>query len=307
MLKQRFFRGFLLVLLAQIPLICFFVYLLFLGVGIADFSKLAALRSEPAASDGTDAQARQQTRQNGERIEQLAAQIRHLEDTLSSPALTVQTWERFVQETGAEPLGRIAADIQTLETRLAPLAREVSLLSGSVAQLEQSLNTQIAGITQQIENLKADLAAGEAVRDAATSQLRDEMQNINSTPYVAPPKREPVAELRFEAEDWEIGKEGQAALNKLVRTIKNSGSKAGVRIYGFTVKQGSLNYNLALADKRARAVADVLRAKGIKRNPITIYVVPEYNAYRDPRDKRAGAKIQAVHIYIDDPVEKNPG
>ncbi|NQV99261.1 MAG: OmpA family protein [Rhodospirillales bacterium] len=323
MLRQRFFRGVLLVFCAQIPLIGFFIYLLFLGVGIADFANLASLRTagEVKSDIQDDSQTANSAAQLEARMTGLNAKIAELDIAITGLAGRGQGWDRFVAQAGAETQKRtdiqkrIATEINKLAVQLSSLAQQVAGLDKSLGAQGGDIAAKMADISARVEDLKADTFAGmEELRTAAAAQedrlevanaqLRDEFRDISPPPYVAPPKRKPVVELRFEAEDWKIGKVASGQLDRIVRTIRNSGAGVGVRIYGFTVKQGSLNFNMALADKRARAVADVLREKGIKRNPITIYVVPEYDAYRDQRDGKSTDKIHAVHINIDDPADK---
>ncbi len=108
-----------------------------------------------------------------------------------------------------------------------------------------------------------------------------------------------MAELRFGVDDWVVNHKAEWSLEKVRQEAAQLGRNAGINIYGFMAQKGPLNFSMALANKRARAIADVLRTKGIKSNPITIFVVPEYSAFRGGVSPKPGDKTNAVHIYVE--------
>ncbi len=318
MLLHRFFRGLLLVICAQIPLLGLFVYLLSMGVGIADFGKLAgSLRPDPKEFEVMlQAQEKKLADQMLGDVDRLSFKITQLETRLNDLSRIGPAWDKFIADGGLDSVAGIAKDLENIsgdvkyldertasfDERIITLDERAISIDQRIASLDETMTQRLMSLVENLEGLKAATAARVDDAGLAQNQKIDELLKLYPTLYAPRPERKPSAELRFVAEDWEINRAAKSSLDKIVRTIKGSGSKTGISIYGFTVKQGSLNFSMALADKRARTVAQALRKKGVK-NPIKIFVVPEYNT-RDTRDKAATDKNHAVHIYLDEPSQQ---
>lgn len=290
MFVHRFFRGLLLVICSQIPLLAFFVYLLSMGVGITDFGKLSgALRSDPAKFEVMlGAQEKKLSEQLLNDLDRLSLKITQLETRMSDLSRIGPAWDKFIADGGLNSVASFSSDIRYLDERL--------------SSLDDTVIGRMAELAEKLEGLKAEVSARGGEADMAKNQKLDELLRLYPTLYAQRPERKPTAELRFEAEDWEVKRPSRVILDRIVSSLKDSSSTVSISIYGFTVKQGSLNFSMALADKRARAVAETLRKKGVT-NPIKIFVVPEYDT-RDTRVKAATARNHAVQIFVDDPSEK---
>jgi len=305
---DRLLRGFLIVLCAQIPLLALFIYLLFTGVGISDFAKLAKLDQ----SNQTDF-----TRLLEQRNQQLLTQMNTVVGQLNTKIATLEKrladvstnsgsgnqvspqLEAFLASGGAEKVDNLAAQLELLNTQLAGVNTRVDELAEHYASISESDREKFNVLTRELEGLKNQVVAQESQLEAIGNLTQELLSKEFPALHAEAPKRQPVAELRFDADGWRVGHKAEWALEKVIREAKALGRNARINIYGFTVQNGPLNFSMALADKRARSVADVLRQKGIKNNPITIFVVPEYAAYRDPNSRKSGDKYHAVHIYVE--------
>jgi len=297
MFIHRFFRGLLLVICSQIPLLAFFVYLLSMGVGITDFGKLAgSMRPDPNEfAVLLNTQEKKLTEQTLGEVDTLSFKITQLETRLNDLSRIGPAWDKFIADGGLNSVASFSGDLKYLDGQILSLDKRIAAAEDAVA-------SRLAEMSQKLEDMQAEVSARNGEADASNNQKLDELLRLYPTLYAPRPERKPTAELRFAEGDWEVDHPARVILDKVVRIINESGSKESISIYGFTVKQGSLNFSMALADKRARAVAESLRKKGIK-NPIKIFVVPEYNT-RDTRDKAAAERNHAVHIYVDDPSKK---
>lgn len=324
---ERILRGILIIICAQIPLLAFFVYLLFLGVGISDFSRLAANTER----DPAEFEERLKTRDNqltlrfDKELGEISQTLHQLEQRLTTVSGKNPQWDRFVSEGGTEKLNRLAVTLADLNGQVAslnqqgdettqqigPLNQQLVDLKQQVLALDLRMSSadqvhsdlaeslgKVQGLSSEIVALKDNVAQQAKLIETTNNQLQDFISKVAPGLYRPSPQRKPVVELRFDGDEWELGHNAEKALNLVAQKIKRSGPKTGIDIYGFAIKNGPLNFSMALADKRARAVAEALRKKGIKNNPITIFVIPEYNASRDVQTSRQRGKYQAVHIYI---------
>lgn len=180
----------------------------------------------------------------------------------------------------------LASGIKPIEARIASLTQGIATLSRDMSSLSKDVETL------------ASAPSGPALPSA------EDLLKKHAELFAPPPERKPVAELQFAANDWQLNPEANRALNTVITRLRKSREPVRVGIYGFTVKHGPLNFSMALADKRARIVAETIREAGVVNQPITIFVVPEYRAYRD-RDVASGTELSAtnsqdaVHIYLD--------
>lgn len=92
----------------------------------------------------------------------------------------------------------------------------------------------------------------------------DAVGAIGSADRVALP-----SEVLFEVDEAELGPGAPAALDRLVAAIRRRAG-ARVTVEGHTDDQGDAEYNRALSERRAQAVADFLAEKGVARDRITV-------------------------------------
>lgn len=301
---NRFLRGLILVLCAQIPLLGFFVYLLFLGVGISEFSNLADSRH----TGSEDIIARFEARENKWKnqisgdVKNVHQKIDQLKKSLVDISASPPAQNNLVFEGASEELTRIKNNLSELEEQFKDIR---SSLSDQVLALENKVSSLGQQLSETQETVRSQSAFQNSQMAPSMSTPVDELQKQPLTLTAPEPERKPVAELNFAANDWKLSRSTTRKLNKVINKIRKSVNPVNIGVYGFTVKSGPLNFSMALADKRARVVADLMRDAGLTDNPITIFVVPEYKAYRDRNNKNAGQSSQrnknhAVHIYIDE-------
>lgn len=372
--NNQFLRGLILVLCAQIPLLAFFIYLLFLGVGISEFSNLTDARHpDPKKMIGMmESRDKKLQDQIFAEVKSINQRINQMKTSLGDLTESGHAWNKFVADGGhndTTQINQIKTSLSDIESRFrqissivngqmssidsrlktvkstvnqqlssleskfssvdqrlltiqeqatqldaqySALEKDIKILRDRYASLEDnisSLGTSISGDVQQLfDNFKA-LNAQLTVQEGPAPQQQppslDDLLKRHASLFAPSPKRKPVAELKFAANDWKLDRSATRALNKVIARVRKSTNPVNIGVYGFTVKNGPLNFSMALADKRARVVAELIRDAGLTKDPITIFVVPEYNAYRDAVSQSTGDanrddKNHAVHIYINE-------
>lgn len=133
---------------------------------------------------------------------------------------------------------------------LAAVALSVVLAAcaGQPEQLEdvdQALEEQ----TEQVEKYEQEAVDSSAVQDA-----EDKIKA--ATLYY------------FEFDSYQLNSKARSDLDVAAKVLKVSGAK--VRLEGHADERGSRDYNLALGEKRAKAVANYLTVQGVKSNQLEV-------------------------------------
>jgi outer membrane protein OmpA-like peptidoglycan-associated protein len=127
---------------------------------------------------------------------------------------------------------------------------------------------------------------------------RQEVEKIAGPALAALPKPPARFILYFEHDSVDLTVKSKALLQKVIGTIRDRAA-VDVSVVGHTDTVGKDNYNCVLSLKRARAVASILRGKGIdpsvlditshgKRNPL----VPTGDQVPEPRNRRVEITVR---------------
>ena len=97
----------------------------------------------------------------------------------------------------------------------------------------------------------------------------------------------------FDASD--IDAEGQTVVDNYAKYL-TSNSSVKVKLEGNTDERGSNEYNLALSERRAQAVATALKAKGVADSQLSLLSYGEEHPADPGHDEAAWAKNRRVDI-----------
>jgi len=152
------------------------------------------------------------------------------------------------------------------------------------------------------------LAPGCSSRKKVTPEANVPPPETEST-APAPPEREeapPPVETNtserlaledafFDFDDYSLRQDAKSALEKDGKFLeKNSSSK--VVIEGHCDERGSVEYNLALGEKRARAAKDYLVSYGIPTNRLTTISYGKERPFDTGHDEDAWSKNRRAHV-----------
>ncbi len=143
-----------------------------------------------------------------------------------------------------------------------------------------------------LEALRVDprLIVGGAIPD--TPAVPTVMAQIQPDAPAATGSAQRIQEVFFDFDSAAITPETQAGLQALAKSLANGGIK--VRIEGNTDERGSKEYNLALGQRRANAVADMLRANGLAEQRIEAVSYGEEHPRKKGHDETAWKENRRV-------------
>jgi len=152
------------------------------------------------------------------------------------------------------------------------------------------------------------LAPGCSSRKKVSSEAQIEPPPTESTPpsttdngAIPPPPAETTSERLaledafFDFDDFSLRQDAKSALEKDGKYLeKNSATK--VVIEGHCDERGSVEYNLALGEKRARAAKDYLVSYGIPGGRLTTISYGKERPFDSGHDESAWAKNRRAHV-----------
>ncbi len=104
----------------------------------------------------------------------------------------------------------------------------------------------------------------------------------------------------FAFDDYSLNGEGQGQLNKLGEFLKSSG-RAVVQIEGHTDERGSVEYNLALGQRRAQSAKNYLVQLGIDASRLPTMSYGEEKPAVEGHDESAWAKNRRDEFVLSNP------
>ncbi|HYX36798.1 MAG TPA: peptidoglycan-associated lipoprotein Pal [Oligoflexus sp.] len=104
----------------------------------------------------------------------------------------------------------------------------------------------------------------------------------------------------FAFDDYSLNSEGQGQLNKLGEFLKGSG-RAVVQIEGHTDERGSVEYNLALGQRRAQSAKNYLVQLGIDASRLPTMSYGEEKPSVEGHDESAWAKNRRDEFVLSNP------
>jgi peptidoglycan-associated lipoprotein len=133
------------------------------------------------------------------------------------------------------------------------LAIVVSLLTACASNKQQEADAAAAA---EAEAAAAAAAVASAAEDAASVEVSvDTAANLESVFY-------------FEYDQSSLTSAARAALDAQASVLRDTASS--VRLEGHADERGSREYNLALGERRAKAVADYLAIQGVSRSRVEV-------------------------------------
>lgn len=122
-----------------------------------------------------------------------------------------------------------------------------------------------------------------------------------------PPESTPTASaaevtqaVYFAFDDYSLNSEGQSQLNKLAEFLKTS-SKAVVQVEGHTDERGSVEYNLALGQRRAQSSKNYLVQLGLDASRLPTMSYGEEKPAVEGHDESAWAKNRRDEFVLSNP------
>jgi len=153
----------------------------------------------------------------------------------------------------------LAAFGHTLAARDASLAEMTGTLADRDAELD-ALRDQLAGLRIELADLRERFAFD--IQLAALKAGEPPADPVAPAPGPAPAADQPLTTINFDTGSARLTPGGQ--VHAAAAAVMLADMKLGqIRLVGFTDRTGSPDRNRALAEKRARAVADFLIAQGV--------------------------------------------
>ena len=169
------------------------------------------------------------------------------------------------------------------------------------------LTPRIASTTSLGLLIVLALAPGCSSRKKVTPEAQIEPPPAESTnppetgtEKVPPPSTEPTQRFSledafFDFDDFSLRQDAKSALESDGKYLqKNSGVR--VVIEGHCDERGSVEYNLALGEKRARAAREYLVSYGIPNNRLTTISYGKERPFDSGHDESAWAKNRRAHV-----------
>jgi peptidoglycan-associated lipoprotein len=100
----------------------------------------------------------------------------------------------------------------------------------------------------------------------------------------------------FDFDKYTLSAEGQAVVDRNLATLKNGGQH--IRLEGHADERGTREYNLALGERRASAVAQYLEANGIAKGRIEMISYGKERPADLGHDEAAWSKNRRVEIIL---------
>lgn len=106
--------------------------------------------------------------------------------------------------------------------------------------------------------------------------------------------------IYFAFDDFSLSQDDQGALQAVADRMK-SNTGISVELLGHTDERGTVNYNLALGERRGQTVEAYLRALGIKADRMEVISYGETKPAADGHDESAWAHNRRVEIHLQTP------
>jgi peptidoglycan-associated lipoprotein len=136
------------------------------------------------------------------------------------------------------------------------------------------------------------------------------MEEVAPTPVVPPPIDQPplveekpveivlsLEDVFFDFDKYTISEEYKQVLVKNAEIIMANPSKR-LLVEGYCDERGTIEYNMALGEKRAKAVVDFFATYGIKQDRITWISYGEERPFDTGHDESAWAKNRRAHLAL---------
>ncbi|TMQ58260.1 MAG: peptidoglycan-associated lipoprotein Pal [Candidatus Eisenbacteria bacterium] len=169
------------------------------------------------------------------------------------------------------------------------------------------LTPRIASATSLGLLIVLALAPGCASRKKVSSQGQIEPPPTETTPpppsETTPPpppsgetgERLSIEDAFFDFDDYSLRQDAKSALERDGKYLEKN-SRTNVVIEGHCDERGSVEYNLALGEKRARAAKEYLMSYGVSGNRLTTISYGKERPFDPGHEESAWAKNRRAHI-----------
>ncbi|MEN8007477.1 MAG: peptidoglycan-associated lipoprotein Pal [Candidatus Krumholzibacteriota bacterium] len=177
------------------------------------------------------------------------------------------------------------------------ISRKALLIAGLVLLVAL---VSLAGCSKKAE-VETDPAAGTGVADT-TEDLPTETVPEQVEPVVdegpdyltLDPKDYGVGDVYFAFDQYDLDDESMGILSNNARIIKEAG--VTILVSGHCDERGTVEYNLALGEKRARAVRDYLVSLGVSASQLKVTSYGESKPFAKGSDEDAWARNRRAHF-----------
>jgi peptidoglycan-associated lipoprotein len=126
---------------------------------------------------------------------------------------------------------------------------------------------------------------------------RDSATGEDFTPTDASGEGGPLEDVRFEYDQATLTDEGRALLEKHALWLQNH-RQARVTVEGHCDERGTVDYNLALGDKRARATRDYLVSLGVAGERLNTVSLGKERPLDPGSNEQAWARNRRAHFVV---------
>jgi peptidoglycan-associated lipoprotein len=117
-------------------------------------------------------------------------------------------------------------------------------------------------------------------------------------PAALPPSlRSAIQDINFEFDQYTLTDEAKAALSELAQALK-ANPQFAVTIEGHADERGTVEYNLALGEQRARAAKDYLVSLGVEASRVDTISYGEQRPVDPGHDELAWAINRRIHFLV---------
>ena len=175
------------------------------------------------------------------------------------------------------------------------MMRSAVLASGLVFLLALMLLTG-CGKKAAIETDAADMGLGETTEEVPAPPVSEEVQVVDEGPdYLAlDPADYGVEDVYFAFDQYDLDDVSMGVLSRNARIIKEAG--VTILVSGHCDERGTVEYNLALGEKRARAVRDYLVSLGVPSGQLKITSYGESKPFAMGSNEDAWARNRRAHF-----------
>ncbi len=157
------------------------------------------------------------------------------------------------------------------------IVMSVALAACAGKKVEEQVEDQSAAVdnSAQVDSYASEQVDSTALADAAAAA------NMATLYY-------------FDFDMYQLTAATRADLDKVAKVLKNSGKK--VRLEGHADERGTREYNLALGEKRAKAVVNYLTTQGVNKSQLEVISYGEEKPAALGSNEAAWAKNRRVEL-----------
>ncbi len=175
------------------------------------------------------------------------------------------------------------------------MKRSMLLVMGMTLVLTLIMFTGCGGKTEVVDDPTAELDT--QVEDLPPPPVpEDTTPDVPATPDYATmdPAEYGVADVFFAFDQYELDNESMAVLSASARIMREAGTV--ILISGHCDERGTLEYNLALGEKRANAVRDYLVSLGVSSAKLRVTSYGENRPFAKGSNEDAWARNRRAHF-----------